>query len=119
MIACMTFSLSLLVAVGRRVQVPFEVVEARGPHLPVGLKPLVDRTERFGKHAVETALSLDAHVDEARLAKYAKVLGDRRLAEAEAIYELTHGSLGRNQEVEGPPAIRLGKDVERGGHRRG
>jgi hypothetical protein len=112
----MACSFPVLVGFGDRVQVPFEVIEAGRPHPPVGLEPLVDRPEWLGAHSVEAALSVDPHVDEPCFAKDAKVLGDRRLAEAEAVDELADGPLGPNQQVKDPAAVGLREYVERGGH---
>jgi hypothetical protein len=84
---------SFVFRVGHRVQVPFEVVEPFGPHRSIGLEPCVDLFERFGADAIQAALRVGPHLDEAGLAEYSKMLGHRGLAEGELVDEVAHWTL--------------------------
>jgi hypothetical protein len=92
--------------------VALEVVEPRRPHPAIGRKPLVDGAQRSGAHAVQTALRVTAHLDEARLAKDPQMLGHRRLAQLEPLNQLPNGSLGVAEQVQDAAAVRLRHDVE-------
>jgi len=96
-----------VVVVCHRVEVPFEVVEARCPHLSIGREPGVDCAQRLRAHAVEATLSLTAHLDEARFAQDPQMLGDRRLAQLEFGDDLPGGTLGIAQQVEDLAAMGL------------
>src|SRR4051794_37227532 len=61
-------SCSLAVGSLGSVEMMLERVQARIPHRPVGREPRVDLGERFEAQLVPPALSVLAHVDEARLA---------------------------------------------------
>lgn len=92
----------------------FKVVEARGPHPPVGRQPLVEHPERLRPYSVQATLRVGAHLDQAGLAQDAQVLGDGRLAQIEPLYQIAHRRFGRLQEIEDAPAVRLCEDLERG-----
>ena len=89
-----------------------EVVEARGPHPPVRGEPLVDRLQGLRSHAVETSLGVAADLDEPRLAENPQVLGDGWLAQLELRDKLAYRLLCLSEEIEDPPAVRLGHDIE-------
>src|SRR5256885_16303886 len=73
----------LLLSVGDVVEMPPQRVETVGPEAAIGPEPGIDLGERLRANPVEPPLRVPAHLDEARLAQYAQVLGDTRLADAE------------------------------------
>ena len=92
-----------------------EGVEPVAPRHAVGRQPLVDGVERLGPEPVHAAWPGHGDVDEPRLAQHAEVLGHERLAHAERVDELAHGTLPRSKQVEQAPAIGVGHDLEHAG----
>jgi hypothetical protein len=93
---------------------PFEGIEARGPHPPIRSKPLVDRSQRFCTHTVHTTLRLPSHVHEAGFPKDPQMLRDRGLAQLEPLDQLPDGSLRASEQVEDPPPVRFRENVKNG-----
>lgn len=91
----------------------FEPVEAGAPERAVRVQPFIEVGKRLGADPVQAALSVDARVDQPRLPEHPQVLGDRRLAQAEAIDELPDWLLAVAKHLENREAARLSEDLER------
>ncbi len=91
----------------------FQVVEPRLPELPIWLQPLLDGAQRLGADSVEAALGVGSDFHEARLSQNAQMLGDRRLADRQLGYEVTHRPLRYPQQVQDAPPVGFRKDLER------
>src|SRR6516162_9172642 len=94
----------------------FQRVEPRRPQPPVGLEPFVDRPQRLGPDPVDPPLRVDSRLDQPRVAQHPEVLGHRRLAQSGRVDQLADGTLGRDQQIEDLPSMRLGEYGERGRH---
>jgi len=110
--------ISLLV-VGHRVEVPFEIVEARRPEEPVGLEPFVNGTQSLRANTVEAALGVHANIYKARLSEHAQMLGDGRLADGELVDKVANGALPFAKQVEDVPPIGFSEHLERSRHDEG
>lgn len=77
----------------------FEGVETGRPVPAVRLEPRGDLCQRLGAQPVPALLAVRANVDQARFSQHLEVLGDSRLAEAEARHELVDRPLPVAQEV--------------------
>jgi hypothetical protein len=96
------------------VQVVFEGVETRLPHLAIGREPLVDAAQWLGAHAIQATLGVPADGDEASFAQDAQVFGHGWLAEAKFGDEVADGALGGAQQIQNPAAVGLGERFEDG-----
>jgi hypothetical protein len=75
--------------------------------------PFVERSDPLGVRAIETLAAIAAHLDQTDVAKHAKVLGDRRLCEAEGYNDVAHGTLAGREIVQNVSTTRFGDGVER------
>src|SRR5215207_7064310 len=99
------------------LQVSFEGVETVRPEAPVRLEPLIDLGQGLGSDAVDAALGVGADGDEAGVPQHPEVLGDSGLAQLQALPQLPHRALPRQQQIQDPPSGGLGEDLEGGrGH---
>jgi len=73
--------------------------------------------QAVGAQPVDAALRVGLDVDQPGVPQHPQVLGDRRLADAERVHERADRPLADEQQVEDPPALRLGEDGEWAGHR--
>src|SRR5215211_181669 len=94
------------------VEVTFERVEATGPELAIGLEPRVDLSEGLGVEAVHTALRVLADANDARFPERAQMLRDARLADRQALDQLPDGTLAITEQIQDPPARRLGHKLK-------
>ena len=83
----------------------------RCPKLAICREPLVELYEWLGPDAVQAALRVCAHVDEACLPEDSEMLGNGRLADAEAVDELADSSLAVTEEIEDREPAGLGEDL--------
>src|SRR5579871_4298985 len=93
-------SLSFHVAGRLAGEALFELVEAVAPELAVRLQPVVELDQRLGAYAIEPPLAIGSHRHQARLTQHPQLLGDRRLAHAEALDEGVDGLLAPAQLLE-------------------
>ena len=82
------------------------------PELAVRRKPVVELFERVRPDAIQTSLRVRAHLDEPRIFEDAEMLGDGRLADAEAVDELADRPFAVAEQFEDRQTARLGKDLE-------
>jgi hypothetical protein len=92
--------------------VVFEAIEVGRPELAVRREPVVELRERFRPDAIQAALCVRAHLDEARLLEHSKMLGDGRLADPEAVDELADRPFAAAEQIEDRQTARLGQDLE-------
>jgi hypothetical protein len=92
--------------------VVFEAIEVRRPELAIRREPVVELFERFRPDAVQAALRVRARLDEPRISENAEMLGDGRLADAQAVDELADRPLAVAEQIEDRQTARLGKDLE-------
>jgi hypothetical protein len=92
--------------------VVFEAIEVCRPELAVRRKPVVELFERVRPDAIQTSLRVRAHLDEPRIFEDAEMLGDGRLADAEAVDELADRPFAVAEQFEDRQTARLGKDLE-------
>src|SRR6185369_491455 len=83
----------------------FERVDVTRPEPAERDEPVIQLHERLGSQPVDTALGIDADVDEARLPQHAEMLRDRRLRHVEPALELADGPLGGGEQREHGAAI--------------
>ena len=86
----------------------FEGVEARGPELPEGPQPVVERGQVARFETIEPALAVGPHAHQARFAQELEVLGDARLAEAGGLHQVAGRQLAGPQQVQQAAAVGLG-----------
>src|SRR5919197_1538082 len=98
------------------VQMALEAIEGLAPEGAIRGQPVVNLAQRLRPQAVDTALRIDAHLDQARISQHAEVLGDRWLAQGQPVDELADGPLAWAQEVEDSAPVSLGEHLERGRH---
>jgi hypothetical protein len=96
--------------------VSLELVEADPPHLAVGLEPRIQLEQGLRSQPVQPALAIRSYVDQAGLAKHPQVLRDGRLAGTEHVDQRPDGLLALPEDVEDLAAVRLGENLEDGGH---
>lgn len=89
------------------------------PFEPAG--PLVERSDRVGVGAIKNLPAITPQVDEADVAKHAKMLGDRRLRQRERHDDVPDRTLPRHEVIEDVAAAWFRDRVEnvrgRGGAR--
>jgi len=105
-----------LLGVGHRVEVPFEIVEARRPKEPVRLEPFINGAQGLRANTIEAALGVHAHIYKARLSKHAQMLGDGGLADREPVHKVANGALPFAKQVEDAHPIRFSEHLERSPH---
>jgi hypothetical protein len=97
--------------------VSFEVVQSCAPEAPVAIEPAVEFGQARGPDRVDAPRSIDAHVDELRLAQDAQVARHGRLGQAELgldhAADVAGGPLAGGEQLEYPPPHRVSEDVER------
>ena len=98
------------------IEVAFESIDVSGPEPAELSQPGVHLLKWFRFQPVETALSVHGGLHEASVAQDPQVLGDSRLRHTELTLDLSHRLLGRGQEAEYGPSVRLRDDFEYGFH---
>jgi hypothetical protein len=91
-----------------------EIIQSCRPHAPVGHEPRVDSLQWFWPNAVQAPLRVAAHLDQARFAQDAQVLGNRRLTQRQVVDELSDRALRLSEQIQNATAIGLGDDFEDG-----
>jgi hypothetical protein len=74
--------------------------------------PVVQRLDGVGVGLVEHLAAIAAHANETNFAENAEMLGDGRLLEAEASYDVAYGALVEGEIGEDVAAARFGDGVE-------
>ena len=90
----------------------FELVQRPAPEPPVGREPFVDLFEGLEPKPVQAPLRLRPDIDQPRVPQYPEMLRHKRLAQAEAVDQVTDGQFALTQEVQDLPARRFGEDGE-------
>ena len=108
--------MGLLLFSARRLQLALEPIEPVLPQTSIGGDPYVDLAERFRPEPIQAPLSIDADVDEARVAQHAEVLRDGGLADRQPLDKLAHRPLTVAQQVEDAATVRFGEELEGGDH---
>jgi hypothetical protein len=98
------------------IEMAFESIDVHRPEATELSEPGVELLERSGLQAIKAALGVDGRFNEASVAKYAQVLGDRRLGHAKLALDLANGLLVESQKAEDRAAVGLGDDLEGGFH---
>jgi hypothetical protein len=83
---------------------------------PVALEaagPIVERSEPPGVRAIKDPAAIAPHLDQADVAKYPEVLGDRRLGEAQRGRDVPDGTRVGREIVQDVSTPRFGDGVER------
>src|SRR2546422_5172569 len=99
------------------VEVAFESIYMSGPEPTERSEPGIQLLQGLWLQAVEPALCVHRGFHETGLAQHAQVLGDRGLRHPQSALDLSHRLLGRDQEAQDRPAVRLRNDCERRFHR--
>src|SRR5437764_3941389 len=89
-----------------------ESIHVSGPEPAEWSQPGIDLLKWLGSQPVKPALCVDRGFDESGLAQHPQVLRHRRLGHTKATLDLPNRLLGRDQEPQYRPAIRLGDDFE-------
>jgi|ERR1700722_9751738 len=98
------------------VEVTFESIDVSGPEAAELGQPGVHLLKWFRFQTIETALCVHGGLNETGVAEHSQVLGDGRLRHMKLTLDLSHRLLGRGQEAQDRPAVRLGNDFEYGFH---
>jgi len=86
------------------------------PELPKGQQPGIQLLQRFGSQPVQPALGIHRGLDETGFPEHPKVLGDRRLGQAEFFPQLPDGPLRGRQQVQDGPPVRFCNDRKKSFH---
>ena len=84
----------------------------RRPELAVRGEPLVELRERLRPDAIQAPLRVCARHDEACVPQHAKVLGHRRLADAEAVDELADRPFSVAEQIQDLESPWFGEDLQ-------
>src|SRR5437764_7326826 len=93
-----------------------ESIHVSGPEPAEWSQPGIDLLKWLGSQPVKTALCVDGGFDESGLAQHPQVLRHRRLGHTKTTLDLPNRLLGRDQEPQYRPAIRLGDDCKYRSH---
>ena len=85
----------------------------RRPELAVRRQPVVELCERLRPDAIQAALGLHARLDEPGVLEHTEMFGHGRLADAEAIDELTDGPFTVAEQIEDRQPARFRQNLER------
>src|SRR4051794_15140876 len=85
----------------------------RRPELAVGRQPVVELCERLRPDAIQAALCIRARLDEPGVLEHAEMLRHGRLADAEAVDELTDRPFAVAEQIDDRQAARLRQNLER------
>ena len=88
----------------------------RGPEFAELVEPRIQFLETVRIQPVETALRVDVRLDETGLAQHAQVLRHGRLRHAKPALDFADRLLGRGQQAQDRPAVRLDDDFKYGCH---
>ncbi|HSS06476.1 MAG TPA: hypothetical protein VLK83_04980 [Rhodanobacteraceae bacterium] len=91
---------------------PLEGVDVGGPEAAERSEPRVELHQRLRPNPVKTPLRINPRLDETRLAQHPQVLGNRRLRQSQALFDVAHGSLGGREQAQDGAAVRFGDDGE-------
>ena len=94
------------------VEVAFESIHVTGPEPAELSEPGIHLLKRFRSQPVEAALCVHRGFHEAGLAQHPQVLGHGRLRHTKLTLDLSHRLLGRDQQAQYRPSVRLRNDFE-------
>jgi hypothetical protein len=89
-----------------------QLVKMCRPQSAIGLEPVVELGQWLGPYAVEATLRVRAYLDQASLLQHPEVLGDRWLAEAKPIHQLSHGPLSVTKDAQDCLPVRLAENLK-------
>src|SRR3984957_17495755 len=98
------------------VEVAFESIQMSGPEPAELSQPGIHLLRWFRLQPVETALCVHCRLHETGVSQHAQVLGHGRLRHTKLTLDLSHRLLGRDQEAQYSPAVRLRNDFEYRSH---
>jgi hypothetical protein len=92
----------------------FEAVEMCRPEPAVRVEPLIERLERSRADSIQAPLGFGPDFDQSGVLEHAQVLRHGRLAQVEAIDQITDRPLSIPEQVKDFPAAGLAQYVQRG-----
>jgi hypothetical protein len=110
LIVCASLGVSTLLLGGLHVfEQGVQAVEVALPKAAIAIEPGLELLERRGSQRIDSALRVDADIDETGVAQNTQMLGYLRLAKAEAIDEVANGPWSVEQQLNDVETIGLGQ----------
>jgi hypothetical protein len=110
LIVCASLGVSTLFLGGLHLfEQGVQALEVALPKAAIAIEPGFELLERRGSQRIDSALRVDADIDEAGVAQNTQVLGYLRLAETKTINEVANGAWSVEQQLNDVKAIGLGQ----------